>query len=74
MVFQIPENKDSTSAEKAHRKGERTFTLRAQDKTAPATVCKWITANIETAPADKLREALEDALTMRAWPSRKAAD
>jgi hypothetical protein len=59
---------------KAKFKGEPTFTLRAQDRSAPENVCKWITANIETASEKKLRDALEIALRMRVHPHRRVAD
>lgn len=74
MVYMVDEDKDSTCYAKARRKGEQTFTLRSQDKSAPATICKWITANIETASPEKLHEALDSALKMRDWKNRKAAD
>jgi hypothetical protein len=59
---------------KANAKGERTFTLRSQDKTAPRIICEWIKENIETAPEEKLLEALDAALEMRRWPKRKMPD
>lgn len=65
---------DSSTHEKGKAKGEQLFTLRAQDQTAPRTICFWIMENIETAPEDKLRHALEDALRARKWPNRKRAD
>lgn len=60
--------------EKAQMTGEQTFTLRAQDLSAARGVAFWILENIETAPEAKLRHALEDALRMRRWPNRRAAD
>lgn len=54
--------------------GAETFVLHAQDYSAPKTVVLWIAENIDTAPAEKLREALECALRMRAFKGRKAAD
>lgn len=65
---------DTLSFKKAHEKGERTFTLRSQDRSSPKTIAFWIMENIETAPAQKLLDALEDALLMREWPNRKNAD
>jgi hypothetical protein len=59
---------------KARDRGQHTFTLVAQDRTSPRTIAFWILENIETAPPQKLFDALEDALTMRKWPERKAAD
>ena len=46
-----------------------TFTL-----PSPRVICEWIKENIETAPAEKLRCALEDALMMRQNPRRKRTD
>jgi hypothetical protein len=60
--------------EKAQMTGEQTFTLRAQDRSSARTVAFWILENIETAPEEKLRHALEDAFRMRRWPTRKLAD
>jgi len=34
--------------------------------TSPRVIAEWIKLNIETAPAVKLRDALENALEMRA--------
>jgi hypothetical protein len=58
----------------AEKAGEQTFVLVGHDRTAAATVAFWIYLNIETAPDDKLRDALEHALDMRKTPNRKAAD
>ncbi len=63
-----------TCFEKAERRGQKTFTLVAQDRSSPNTIAYWILSNIHTCPADKLREALEAAITMREYPERKTAD
>lgn len=68
------EARDSKCYANARAKGEQTFTLRAQDVSAPMVIAEWIKLNINTAPAEKLREALDDALRMREWPARKVAD
>jgi hypothetical protein len=60
--------------ERARARGQQTFTLVAQDPTAPAVIAEWIKHNIETAPEEKLRDALEEALIMRKHPARKPAD
>lgn len=60
--------------ETADRESLERFTLIGKDQTAAATVCDWIGRNIDTAPADKLREALDCALRMRETRHRKAAD
>ena len=52
---------------------EEVFALVARDQSSPKTVILWIAENIRTAPAEKLREALECAPRMRRHPS-KAAD
>jgi hypothetical protein len=65
---------DSKVYDKAVKRGDRTFTLVGQDRSAPLVICEWIKANIETAPAGKLFEALEDAIRMRESVIRKVAD
>lgn len=65
---------DKDCYEKAVERGQRTFTLVEQDRTSPRVICEWIKENIETAPADKLFKALEDAITMRGFMGRKSAD
>lgn len=65
---------DKDCYEKAVARGQRTFTLVAQDYTAPATICEWIKRNILHCPAEKLREALEAAIDMRGFEHTKRAD
>lgn len=65
---------DESCFRKAKKRGQRTFTVVAQDKSAPATICEWIKLNIETAPSFKLREALDAAIEMRFYKDRKDAD
>ena len=65
---------DQSCYQKAKAKGERTFTLRAQDESSPKIIAAWIKENIETAPEDKLIEALGAAIEMRQHPHRKRAD
>ena len=59
---------------KAKALGERTFTLRAQDLTAPSTIGEWIKQNIRTAPREKLIEAIDAAIEMREWHNHKWPD
>lgn len=59
---------------KALTRGDSTFTLVGQDKSAAHLVCLWIAENIETCPAPKLLDALETAISMRDRGKRKAAD
>jgi len=65
---------DTGCFQRARRRKQQTFTLVAQDRTAAKVVCLWIAENIDTAPADKLRTALEEALIMRDHTPRKHAD
>jgi len=58
----------------ATARGQRTFTLVEQDLTTPAVICEWIKLNIETAPAEKLIDALAIAIKMRNYPRREHAD
>lgn len=51
----------------AVERGQRTFTLVEQDPTAVETIAFWIMKNIHTAPADKLRKALQDCIDMRTY-------
>jgi len=65
---------DGGCYERAKARGEQTFTLVAQDHSSPRVICEWIKENIETCPAEKLVDALLDAIAMRSNPNRKAAD
>lgn len=65
---------DKECYEKALLRGQRTFTLVGQDLSSPGVICEWIKVNIETAPADKLFDALQAALVMRGQGGRKVAD
>jgi hypothetical protein len=60
--------------QKAVERNDLTFTLVGQDLSSPETIAYWILRNIETAPEQKLRGALEKAIRMRALPNRKKAD
>jgi hypothetical protein len=53
---------------------EMLFILRGQDVSAPKVVLHWIAKNFENASNEKLREAFECALAMKAHPNRKNAD
>jgi len=53
---------------------EEVFPLLGHDFSSPSVVAFWILQNIDTAPAEKLREALACALKMRQTPGRKVAD
>jgi len=65
---------DQKCHDKAVARGDETFTLVGQDLTSPRTICFWILENIETAPPQKLIEALNDAIRMRGQPNRTNAD
>lgn len=65
---------DNTCFQKAQERGQQTFTLVAQDKSAPRTILFWIMENFEDTPVEKLRDAFEDALAMREYPKRKHPD
>jgi hypothetical protein len=73
-MFTVPETDDAKVFVRAADRGQDTFTLVEQDASAPGTICDWITRNIETAPAEKLRTALERAIKFRAFGKRKVAD
>ncbi len=53
---------------------EMLFILRAQDHSSALVVLEWIKLNFITCPADKLREAFECALVMKAHENPKVAD
>lgn len=59
---------------KAVERGQRTFTLVEQDASSVKTIAHWIYLNIETCSEDKLRQALEDCILMRTFPTKKHAD
>ena len=45
--------------------GEQLFVLLARDGSAPQVIVEWIKQNLSTQPPDKLREALDCAITMQ---------
>lgn len=59
---------------KAREKGEMTFTIREQDRSAAKVIAFWIMENIEKCPASKLFDALESAIVARDFPNKKNAD
>lgn len=65
---------DRQCFEKALNRGQQTFTLVEQDRSSPEVIAYWILKNIETCPAEKLVDALLDALAMRDCQKRKNAD
>lgn len=73
-MFIVDETKDATCFKKAQQRGQKTFTLVEQDFTAVKTIAHWIYLNIESAPPEKLREALEDCIAWREFKNRKVAD
>jgi hypothetical protein len=74
-MYQLSEKDGDTQVHaKAKNRGQRTFTLVEQDASAVKTIAHWIYLNIETAPPDKLHEALEDCILMRDFPTKKNAD
>lgn len=67
-------DRDANCYTKAVERGQRTFTLVAQDVSAPVVIAEWIKQNIMTCPVEKLHQAIEDAVAMRDYPKRKHAD
>jgi hypothetical protein len=65
---------DTLCFTRAKERGQRTFTLVEQDESSPLLICLWIAENIETAPWEKLVNALETAFAMRSYGARKTAD
>lgn len=53
---------------------EELFVLRAQDESSPEIVLEWVRRNFKTAPNEKLRDAFECAIKMKAFGMAKAAD
>lgn len=66
--------KETCSTLKKVSPDEPIFVIRARDAVSAETVCEWITKNINTAPPEKLREALDCAIAMRGYPGKKWAD
>jgi hypothetical protein len=58
---------------KALAEREPTFTLRAQDLSAPSIVRFWAAENSQLSPV-RLKEALRKAELMESWPNRRLAD
>jgi len=74
-MIQLSENdKDNLCFAKAKQRGQKTFTLVAQDASAVKTIAHWIYLNIETCPAEKLHQAIDDCIAMREFPNKKNAD
>lgn len=65
---------DEECFRRAKSRGQSTFTVVAQDASAPAVICEWIKLNIYTCPPAKLFEALSRAIQMRDFPATKSAD
>lgn len=71
----LSENDPDTNCHaKAKQRGQKTFTLVEQDASAVKTIAHWIYLNIETAPAAKLHQAIDDCVVMRDFPNKKNAD
>ena len=69
-----PVEPDDTCYTNARNRGQRTFTLVEQDRSAVHCIAYWILQNVHTAPADKLRDALEDCIVWREFAAVKDAD
>jgi len=55
--------------------GEPFFVLRAQDVTSAGHVREWaLQAHKLGVPVEKVREAIDTAIEMEAWPDRKVPD
>lgn len=68
------QSRDNSCSTKAAERGQLTFTLVEQDRSAAPVICEWIKQNIMTAPAEKLHAALDSALICRDFPNKKDAD
>jgi phosphatidylethanolamine-binding protein (PEBP) family uncharacterized protein len=74
-MIQLSENDpDNLCFAKAKERGQKTFTLVAQDASAVKTIAHWIYLNIETSPAAKLHQAIDDCIAMREFPNKKNPD
>lgn len=74
-MYQLSEEDHDTQYHaRAKRRGQRTFTVVEQDATAVKTIAHWIYLNIETAPAEKLHEAIDSCVRMRYFENKKNAD
>lgn len=63
-----PVTKDQKCFERAIQRGQPTFTLVGQDRTAPAIIRTWaLEAARNGAPAEKVGQALIDSVTFEAW-------
>jgi hypothetical protein len=52
---------------------EPIFVLTGRDPSAAKTVIRWIAANLDTAPDDKLRAAFEQVLRMRDYQPKRVS-
>lgn len=74
-MYQLSEKDHDTNVHaRAKQRGQRTFTLVEQDRTAVETIAFWIYLNIHTAPPEKLHEALDSCILMREFAAVKNAD
>jgi hypothetical protein len=74
-MYQLSEKDTDTACHAlAKQRGQRTFTLVEQDASTVKTIAHWIYLNIETAPPEKLKEALDACINMRDFPNKKNAD
>lgn len=53
---------------------DEVFVLKGIDITSPVAIAEWIKQNVGSAPPEKLHEALDCAIRMRAIEGRKIAD
>lgn len=69
------DKQEETCLSKAVARGDSCFTLVEQDLSSPRVICEWIKENIETAPLEKLQNALLRAFYMaHSGKPRKHAD
>jgi hypothetical protein len=60
--------------QRAKSRNQLTFTLIEQDRSSVQTIAFWILQNIQTAPEEKLYDALGIAIRMRDYSAVKDAD
>ncbi len=66
---------DPNSCLNKAKSDEPIFVIRGQDALAVQVIAYWISLGLESGvPEDKLLDAFNTALAMKAWPNRKVPD
>lgn len=67
-------SKNESVCLKNAKEDEPVFVLLARDASSAKVIIHWIAKNFDTCNEEKLRDAFECALAMKAYPIKKKAD